>query len=300
MPLHYKPSSTKNQHTELRTFLQPSQHRSKACQLHRTRKQAEVASQQFLSLHPPPTPFYLRGHGLAHTCSWGQPCRSAGHRSASAQPKSRQHRKQTPAAPRTELSPPLLPCFNSPRPQSILHVHLAGTFARFLHKNKRALPIKSHFVTEFLLADVPVQEVVADVGLRPFHPLDEDLPLRHIEVVPEERPRVLLLPVELLGDVTPKLYKSNGHNLQPSEPRNGNRSGSQRGRRGAAKRPRQRPGLRQRLPRAALTLRLLHGAPVQPPVVRQRGDVRRRQQLGPRPVQPGLLLGLHHGGRRRL
>lgn len=28
----------------------------------------------------------------------------------------------------------------------------------------------------------------------------------------------------------------------------------------------------------------------------QRGDVRRRQQLGPRPVQPGLLLGQHHGG----
>lgn len=70
--------------------------------------------------------------------------------------------------------------------------------------------------------------------------------------------------------------------------------------RGRLSDPRQRPELRQRPPRAALTLRLLHGAPVQPPVVRQRGDVRRRQQLGPRPVQPGLLLGLHHGGRRRL
>lgn len=74
------------------------------------------------------------------------------------------------------------------------------------HRNKNGhLPVKSNLVAELLLADIPIQEVVADVGRRPLHPLDEDLPLGHIEVVLEEGPRVLALPVELLGDVAPEL-----------------------------------------------------------------------------------------------
>lgn len=58
------------------------------------------------------------------------------------------------------------------------------------------------------------------------------------------------------------------------------------------------PGSRAppRPPRAApLTVRLLHGALVQPLVVGQRGDVSRGQQLRPRPVEPGLLPRQHHG-----
>lgn len=89
----------------------------------------------------------------------------------------------------------------------------------FPHRNKNGyLPVKSNFVPKLLLADIPIQEVVADVGRRPFHPLNEDLPLRHIEVVLQKRPRVLALPVELLGNVTPELCKSNGRSVSPGNP----------------------------------------------------------------------------------
>lgn len=91
-------------------------------------------------------------------------------------------------------------------------------FTHFRHHNKtRNLPVKSNFVPKFLLIDISVQEVVADVGGRPFHPLDEDLPLRHIEVVLQKGPRVLTLPVKLLSNVTPKFCEGNG---QSSSPRN--------------------------------------------------------------------------------
>ena len=83
-------------------------------------------------------------------------------------------------------------------------------FTHLLHrKETRNLPVKSNFVPQLLLVDVSVQEVVADVGGRPFHPLDEDLPLGHVEVVPQEGPRVLALPVKLLGHVAPKLCEGN-------------------------------------------------------------------------------------------
>lgn len=85
-------------------------------------------------------------------------------------------------------------------------------FTHPLHHNKnRNLPVKSNFVPKLLLVDISVQEVVADVGGRSFHPLDEDLPLGHIEVVLQEGSRVLTLPVELFSDVPPEFCKGNGH-----------------------------------------------------------------------------------------
>lgn len=59
--------------------------------------------------------------------------------------------------------------------------------------------------------------------------------------------------------------------------------------------PREGPGSRRPAAPAPLTVRLLHGALVQALVVGQRGDVGRGQQLGPRPVEPGLLPRQHHG-----
>lgn len=95
------------------------------------------------------------------------------------------------------------------------------------------------------------------------------------------------------------LRELTGSAAAPSRSRSPHRGRSPRAAPAAPSRdrpPRPRPRPRPQ----PLTLRLLHGALVEALVVGQRGDVRRRQQLGPRRVEPGLLLGLHHGGRRRL
>lgn len=104
----------------------------------------------------------------------------------------------------------VLPRFNSAQQKPTQFVYFIIIFTHLLRNNiNRNLPVKSNFVPELLLVDISVQEVVADVGGRPFHPLHEDLPLRHIEVVLQKGSRVLTLPVKLLGDVTPKFCKGN-------------------------------------------------------------------------------------------
>lgn len=55
-------------------------------------------------------------------------------------------------------------------------------------------------------ADIPVEEVVADVSGGPFEPLREDRPFLDVEVVREELVDIRRgLPVELLGDFPPEV-----------------------------------------------------------------------------------------------
>lgn len=66
-------------------------------------------------------------------------------------------------------------------------------------------PVKGHFVSQVLLVDVAVEEVVADVRGGSLHEFDEDLSFCHIEVVAEKLAAVFGLPVEVFGNVAPEL-----------------------------------------------------------------------------------------------
>lgn len=56
--------------------------------------------------------------------------------------------------------------------------------------------------------DVAVEDVVADVGGRSLHTLDEYFSFGHVKVVVEELTRVFGLPEEIFGNVTPELCRT--------------------------------------------------------------------------------------------
>lgn len=67
------------------------------------------------------------------------------------------------------------------------------------------LPVVRYLVPH-AIADISVQQVVADVGLRAFHPFYADRPLVYVKIVGVEVVHVKWhLPVKLGSDVSPEL-----------------------------------------------------------------------------------------------
>ena len=58
------------------------------------------------------------------------------------------------------------------------------------------------------MVHVAVQQVVADVGGGAFHAFDEDFPFGHIKVVVHEGARMLGLPEEVFGNISPELWRT--------------------------------------------------------------------------------------------
>lgn len=77
----------------------------------------------------------------------------------------------------------------------------------------KTLPVKSNFVPKFLFIDISIQQIVAYVGCRPFHPLNKNLPFCHIKVVLQKWSRVMAFPVKFLSNITPKFCKNNTFKL---------------------------------------------------------------------------------------
>lgn len=66
------------------------------------------------------------------------------------------------------------------------------------------LPVEGNFISKFLVVNIAVEEVVADVSGGSFHTFDKDFSFGHIKVVVQELPRVFGPPKEVLGNSAPK------------------------------------------------------------------------------------------------
>lgn len=61
--------------------------------------------------------------------------------------------------------------------------------------------------------NIAIKEVVADIGGGSFHTLDEDFSSGYIKVVVKELACVFGLPEEILGYVSPELWRMEGDEI---------------------------------------------------------------------------------------
>ncbi len=74
------------------------------------------------------------------------------------------------------------------------------------HMLCRHWPVKSHFVPQFPLMDVAVQNIIADVGCGTFHALHVNFTLGYVEIVVQKLPGVFCLPEKIFGNISPELW----------------------------------------------------------------------------------------------